>query len=123
MASSSSSASTSSAARYLAPMPTPGSNAFFAPSAVEHAHMFHQHPTLAIASRVTLQSAGVGLLVSAVQNALDKCVEGYVWNAARVPVARIARARRTMPRARCCRYRRCSCGQLPRLAHTDSRHC
>jgi hypothetical protein len=30
-----------------------------------------------LASKVTLQSAGVGLLVSAVQNALEKCVSGY----------------------------------------------
>lgn len=37
-------------------------------------HMFHEHPTLQTAIRVTLESAGAGLLVSAVQNALDKCV-------------------------------------------------
>lgn len=36
--------------------------------------MFHPHESLAIASRVTMQSAGVGLLVSAVQNALEKYV-------------------------------------------------
>jgi hypothetical protein len=54
--------------------PQASSSAFFAPSVVEKSHMFHEHPTLAVASRVTLQSAGVGLLVSAVQNAMEKCV-------------------------------------------------
>ncbi|EIW71244.1 hypothetical protein TREMEDRAFT_67637 [Tremella mesenterica DSM 1558] len=38
--------------------------------------MFHPHATLNIASRVTLQSAGVGLLISAVQNALEKHDQG-----------------------------------------------
>jgi hypothetical protein len=36
--------------------------------------MFHEHNTLQTSIRVTLESAGAGLLVSAVQNALDKCV-------------------------------------------------
>lgn len=59
----------------LAPLPTtsgPSSRPFFAPSANEHT--FHAHSAIGIASKVTLQSAGVGLLVSAVQNALERYV-------------------------------------------------
>lgn len=58
----------------LLPPLTGRPSAFMANSPLEEAHLFHQHPTIAVAARVTLQSAGVGLLVSAVQNALDKCV-------------------------------------------------
>lgn len=48
---------------------------FFIRSVAEaEAPMFHPHESLSIASRVTMQSAGVGLLVSAVQNALEKSV-------------------------------------------------
>ncbi|CAD6581851.1 MAG: hypothetical protein TREMPRED_003100 [Tremellales sp. Tagirdzhanova-0007] len=46
------------------------STTFFLPSPMEP-RVFHPHPALSIASRVTLQSAGVGLLVSTVKNALD----------------------------------------------------
>ncbi|TXT07248.1 hypothetical protein VHUM_03418 [Vanrija humicola] len=56
----------------LLPPLTGRPSAFIANSPLEEAHLFHKHPTIQIASRVTLQSAGVGLLVSAVQNALDK---------------------------------------------------
>ncbi|WVR04634.1 hypothetical protein IAU60_001645 [Kwoniella sp. DSM 27419] len=56
----------------LAPVTArPANTPFFIPSAHEE-HTFHPHPSLLLATRVTLQSAGVGLLVSAVQNALDK---------------------------------------------------
>jgi hypothetical protein len=54
--------------------PRSGPSPFFIRSAAEGEHMFHPHESLAIASRVTMQSAGVGLLVSAVQNALEKYV-------------------------------------------------
>ncbi|WVN89456.1 uncharacterized protein L203_104679 [Cryptococcus depauperatus CBS 7841] len=37
-----------------------------------HEGSFHPHPSLALATKITLQSAGVGLLVSSVQNALEK---------------------------------------------------
>lgn len=56
----------------LAPLPMrsgPSSKPFFVPSVNEHT--FHAHSAIGIASKVTLQSAGVGLLVSAVQNALQ----------------------------------------------------
>jgi hypothetical protein len=60
----------------LAPIPTntsgPSSRPFFVPSPNEHT--FHAHSPINIASKVTLQSAGVGLLVSAVQNALERYV-------------------------------------------------
>ena len=61
----------------LPPLPSstasgPSSRPFFVPSVNEHT--FHAHSPIAIASKVTLQSAGVGLLVSAVQNALEKYV-------------------------------------------------
>lgn len=46
--------------------------------------MFHPHASLSIASRVTMQSAGVGLLVSAVQNALDRWVFGLSLAGVRV---------------------------------------
>ncbi|WWC86895.1 uncharacterized protein L201_001774 [Kwoniella dendrophila CBS 6074] len=52
-------------------LPPLSGKAFFVPSPHEE-HNFHPHPSLQLATRVTLQSAGVGLLVSAVQNALDK---------------------------------------------------
>ncbi|OCF32601.1 hypothetical protein I317_00370 [Kwoniella heveanensis CBS 569] len=58
----------------LAPMSSRPANSpspFFIPSPHEE-HSFHPHPSLELATRVTVQSAGVGLLVSAVQNALDK---------------------------------------------------
>lgn len=58
----------------LLPPLTGSSKAFFINSPNEN-HVFHEHPTLNNSIRVTLESAGVGLLVSAVQNALDKCVE------------------------------------------------
>ncbi|WWD21499.1 hypothetical protein CI109_105985 [Kwoniella shandongensis] len=48
----------------------PANSSFFIPSPHEE-HLFHPHPAVNIATRVTLQSAGVGLLVSAVQNALE----------------------------------------------------
>ncbi|RSH83445.1 uncharacterized protein EHS24_007129 [Apiotrichum porosum] len=57
----------------LLPPAGASSRAFIAPSVVEgQQHLFHQHDTLNIATRITLQSAGAGLLVSAVQNALDR---------------------------------------------------
>ncbi|KAL1411699.1 hypothetical protein Q8F55_002665 [Vanrija albida] len=56
----------------LLPPLTGRPSAFIANSPLEQAHLYHQHPTIQVAARVTLQSAGVGLLVSAVQNALDK---------------------------------------------------
>lgn len=57
----------------LPPLPsTSSSRPFFLPAPLEHAHTFHAHSALNAASKVTLQSAGVGLLVSAVQNALEK---------------------------------------------------
>ncbi|KAK4685972.1 hypothetical protein P7C73_g4162, partial [Tremellales sp. Uapishka_1] len=56
----------------LAPLPSASSSTpFFIPSTVEPT-LFHPHSSLGVASRVTAQSAGVGLLVSAVQNALEK---------------------------------------------------
>jgi hypothetical protein len=45
---------------------------FLVRSVSEGETLFHPHSSLAIASSVTMQSAGVGLLVSAVQNALEK---------------------------------------------------
>lgn len=45
--------------------------------------VFHPHPSLSIAAAVTAQSAGVGLLVSAVQNALDQWVHRGVWDGGR----------------------------------------
>ncbi|RSH92199.1 hypothetical protein EHS25_008614 [Saitozyma podzolica] len=61
----------------LPPLPsTSSSRPFFLPSPLEHAHTFHAHSALNAASKVTLQSAGVGLLVSAVQNALEKHDKG-----------------------------------------------
>lgn len=67
----------------LPPLPTPrasssgsSTTATYKPSAFFiHAPaepVFQSHPSLATAAKVTLTSAGVGLLVSAVQNALDK---------------------------------------------------
>ncbi|ODN82215.1 hypothetical protein L202_02503 [Cryptococcus amylolentus CBS 6039] len=62
----------SSAHPLLPPLPARSiSSAYFVPS-VHEEHTFHPHPALASATKVTLQSAGVGLLVSAVQNALQK---------------------------------------------------
>ncbi|BEJ14920.1 hypothetical protein CspHIS471_0406870 [Cutaneotrichosporon sp. HIS471] len=52
----------------LAPL-SGSSKTFFFPSPNE-TNMFHEHPTLQSAIRVTLESAGAGLLVSAAQNAL-----------------------------------------------------
>ncbi|KAL7419993.1 hypothetical protein Q5752_004956 [Cryptotrichosporon argae] len=52
--------------------PSASASTFFVASPAEHAHAFHAHPSVAVASKVTLQSAGVGLLVSSVQNALEK---------------------------------------------------
>jgi hypothetical protein len=62
----------------LPPLPSSSSSSsapthFFIPSTVEP-ELFHPHSALGIAAVVTAQSAGVGLLVSAVQNALDQCV-------------------------------------------------
>lgn len=57
----------------LPPLKGASASSFFIPSANEQ-HTFHPHETVQTAMRVTLESAGVGLLVSAVQNALDKCV-------------------------------------------------
>lgn len=47
---------------------------FFAPSATEAEHTFHPYSPMTLAAKATAQSAGVGLLVSAVQNALQTCV-------------------------------------------------
>lgn len=52
--------------------------------------MFHPHESLAIASRVTMQSAGVGLLVSAVQNALEKWVPPLLSQFTLVWIGRVA---------------------------------
>lgn len=57
----------------LLPPLSGSSKALFFNSPTE-SHMFHEHPTLQSSIRVTLESAGAGLLVSAVQNALDKSV-------------------------------------------------
>lgn len=57
----------------LPPLKGVSASSFYIPSANE-AHTFHPHDTIQTAMRVTIESAGVGLLVSAVQNALDKCV-------------------------------------------------
>ncbi|KAJ9125571.1 hypothetical protein QFC22_000533 [Naganishia vaughanmartiniae] len=48
----------------------PISSKFFIPSPAEAA-VFMPHPSLAVGSKVAVTSAGVGLLVSAVQNALE----------------------------------------------------
>lgn len=66
-----------SASHPLLPPLSGSSKAFFINSPNE-SHMFHEHDTLPTALRVTLTSAGAGLLVSAVQNALDKCVNSCV---------------------------------------------
>ncbi|KAI9636380.1 uncharacterized protein MKK02DRAFT_45088 [Dioszegia hungarica] len=60
----------------LPPLParSSSSKSFFAPSPLEHT--FHPHSPLSLAARVTMQSAGVGLLVSAVQNALERHDKG-----------------------------------------------
>ncbi|EJT52902.1 hypothetical protein A1Q1_00807 [Trichosporon asahii var. asahii CBS 2479] len=55
----------------LPPLKGVSASSFYIPSANE-AHTFHPHETVQTAMRVTIESAGVGLLVSAVQNALDK---------------------------------------------------
>lgn len=57
----------------LPPLKGVSAASFHIPSANEQ-HTFHPHETIKTAMRVTIESAGVGLLVSAVQNALDKCV-------------------------------------------------
>ncbi len=69
--SSSSITSTSTSKTHPLLVPLPSRTGFFLPSPLEQ-HAFHPHASLNIAARVTAQSAGVGLLVSAVQNALDK---------------------------------------------------
>jgi len=69
---------TSSSHPLLAPLPSPSSSTyqpFFISSPVEKPP-FHPHSTLGVASRVTLQSGAVGLLVSSVQNALQKHDKG-----------------------------------------------
>ena len=57
------------------------SKPFFLYAPVEP-RLFLPHPSLSVASRVTLESAGVGLLVSAVKNALEKfvaCSTTLIW--------------------------------------------
>jgi hypothetical protein len=49
----------------------PISSKFFIPSTTEQA-VFSPHPSLAVGAKVAVTSAGVGLLVSSVQNALEK---------------------------------------------------
>ncbi|GMK53886.1 hypothetical protein CspeluHIS016_0104720 [Cutaneotrichosporon spelunceum] len=53
----------------LAPLSGSSKALFF--NSPNEEQMFHEHPTLKSAIRVTLQSAGAGLVVSAAQNALD----------------------------------------------------
>ena len=56
----------------LPPVPTRiPSKPFLLPASIEP-RLFQPHPSLAIAGRIGLESAGIGLLVSAVQNALEK---------------------------------------------------
>jgi hypothetical protein len=49
----------------------PISSKFFIPSTNEQA-VFTPHPSIAVGAKVAVTSAGVGLLVSSVQNALEK---------------------------------------------------
>lgn len=60
----------------LPPISTASSSKFWIPSTVEHT--FHAHSPINLAAKVTAQSAGVGLLVSAVQNALERSVQTLV---------------------------------------------
>ncbi|KAI5451949.1 hypothetical protein NCC49_001249 [Naganishia albida] len=53
----------------------PISSKFFVPSTVEPA-VFSPHPSLAVGAKVAVTSAGVGLLVSSVQNALENHNKG-----------------------------------------------
>lgn len=48
----------------------PISSKFFIPSTTEQA-VFTPHPSIAVGTKVAVTSAGVGLLVSSVQNALE----------------------------------------------------
>lgn len=68
-----------SAPHPLLPPLTGSSKAFFINSPNEDAPVYHDHPTIKNTIRVTLESAGVGLLVSSVQNALEKWVGGEGW--------------------------------------------
>lgn len=62
----------SSAHPLLPPLPANPSARFLIPSVHEDEHTFHPHSSLSLATNIAVRSAGVGLLVSATQNALDK---------------------------------------------------
>ncbi|UOH84085.1 hypothetical protein LQV05_000879 [Cryptococcus neoformans] len=56
----------------LPPLPANAAARFLIPSVHEDEHTFHPHSSLSVATNIAVRSAGVGLLVSATQNALDK---------------------------------------------------
>ncbi|KGB75200.1 hypothetical protein I307_04250 [Cryptococcus deuterogattii 99/473] len=62
----------SSAHPLLPPLHANTSARFLIPSVHEDEHTFHPHSSLSLATNIAVRSAGVGLLVSATQNALDK---------------------------------------------------
>lgn len=62
----------SSAHPLLPPLPASAATRYPIPAVHEAEHTFHPHSSLSLATNIAVRSAGVGLLVSATQNALDK---------------------------------------------------